>query len=174
MAGLRQPQWNYQGKIKQHSNNGSHLGHKKWGHQINASETSGAQTGCRGDNKGPNKMSNYLRGLGQGVGFTDNTASRGPHGGQGDSKWDMVSHTSSQEGVNLLNPARGLGKGNPSGGGGGTERLGTILSTGHADWDKGNPGEWGTGQLGTPLMMQLISTGPPTTGGGKGGHTRGN
>jgi hypothetical protein len=97
-------------------------------------------------------MSNYLRGLGRAVGFTDNTTSRGPHRGQGKNEWDVVSHASSRGGVNLLNRASGLGQGQPRGGGG-TGQWGKKPSPAHADWDKGNPREEGTGQLGTPQMM---------------------
>jgi hypothetical protein len=96
-------------------------------------------------------MSNYLRGLGRVVGFTDDTTSRGPHGGQGENEWDVVSHTSSRGGVNLLNRASGLGQGQPPGGG--DRAIGEKPSPAHADWDKGIPREEGTGQLGTPQMM---------------------
>jgi hypothetical protein len=62
-------------------------------------------------------MSNYLCGLGRAVGFTGDTASRGPHGEQGGNEWDVVSHASSHGGVNLLNRPCGLGQGQPPRGG---------------------------------------------------------
>jgi hypothetical protein len=90
-------------------------------------------------------MSNYLRGLGQAVGFTDDTKSRGPHAGQGGNEWDVVSHASSQGGVNFLNRARGLGQGQPPGGG--DWAIGDTFNDGNpAQWDRQQPGE-GRGEL---------------------------
>ncbi len=114
-------------------------------------------------------MSNYLRGPVRAVGFTDDTASRGLHGGQGHNEWDMVSHASSQGGVNLLNRACRLGQGQPPRGG--TGQLGKIPSTVHMDWDKGNPQEGWTGQLGTPSMMATRLNGTINNNRGREGGT---
>jgi hypothetical protein len=62
-------------------------------------------------------MSNYLRGLGRAVGFTEDTASRGAAGDPLDADWDEVSRASSRGDANLLRGARGPGQGLPLGGG---------------------------------------------------------
>ena len=61
-------------------------------------------------------MSNYLRGIGRAVGFTEDTDRRGVAGEQGDADWDAVSCASRGE-VNILRGARGTGPELPPGGG---------------------------------------------------------
>ncbi len=54
-------------------------------------------------------MSNYLRGLGRVVGFTEDAARRGSAEDPLDAAWDEVSRVSSRGDVNLLRGERGPG-----------------------------------------------------------------
>ncbi len=62
-------------------------------------------------------MSNYLRGLGRAVSFTEDTARRGAAGDPLDTDWEEVSRASSRGDANLLRGARAQGPGLPLGGG---------------------------------------------------------